>query len=262
MSGVAADRIVQIAVEKGMKHAGAQAGVDPASVSRLVAARADRLLHASTRPRVARIGDIGGAVAVSDAWTGNVMACFTGADDSRLIPWLSKPYPGVILPGADMLSRAITWTGFKVAVAVDTAVSMLEPLMERSQKRLTAVDNGDASSLAAHMRHFDRTYGKLKGIMEMPDIATGKQAISDWIRGCTGFWADVFRPILLFLTSYQDCLFSHPACLQADNRMTLDLKGPANLMTLALNMKRLSEPTPPELKMAEPGHGIRLCLHS
>lgn len=253
MSGAAAEQIVRVAINHGMKHAGEIAGVDHASVSRLLAARSDRFLEATTRPKIARIGDIGGVLAVSDAWTGDVTACFTGQDDNRIIPWLSRPYPGVLLPSADILSKAVAWTGFKVAVAVDTAMSMLRPLIEKARQRLAALEGDGAVSSNMHSRHFSRTSDRLQAALEASSIGAGRGAVSKWIAECTGVWADVFAPVLRFLGSYQDNLFSHPACLEPTRSIGLELRGPANLMTLALDMRRRVE-----LRHAGPRLDVRM----
>jgi hypothetical protein len=249
LSKTAADEIVGTSIASGMKRAGETAGIDVASVSRLVAARADRLLENRTRPRIARAESLdSGVVAISDALTGDITVCFSGGGDPRLLPWLSRPYPSVVVPAAELMAHALRWTGLKVSIASDTALSVLSPLVEKARQRLTSayrgLDGGPADS-SAPARHFLRSSERLYAAMEAPDIGTAKAAITKWIGDCTGFWADVFAPVLRFLSTYQDCLFNHGICLEPVPPRRLEFSGPANLMTLAFNRRPQLTPHDP-----------------
>lgn len=262
LSCAAADRVVQSALSRGMKLAGEEAGIDSASVSRLVSARSDRILSAAERPRIARLDVLqSGVVAVADGWSGEVSACFTGCDDARIVPWLSNPFPSVIVPGGELAGRALGWTGFKVSLAADTVMSMLAPLMERAKTRMVEAiqkrsEDGTIADLRA--RHFLRSSERLYAAMETSDMGAGRAALSTWIDECKGFWADVFQPVLRFLDTYGGCFFNHPICLEPRVPLALEFTGPANLMTLALDRKRQLDPTRGiELMMAGPRYDLR-----
>lgn len=238
ISKTAAEGIVEAAIANGITRSAGLAGIDPASVSRLVATRADRLIDATTRPNISRlIGADGGVVAVADAWTGDVAACFSGVDDQRLLPWLSRPYPSVVMPTADLMPRVIGWAGTKVSLDVETAISVLGSMVDKARQRLSSViaaGNLEVRDVHARNRHFLRTSEALHAAMETYDLGRARLAISRWIERCEGFWAEVFSPVLRFLTTYGDCLFNHPVCITPLAHPSIVFSGPANLMTLAL----------------------------
>jgi hypothetical protein len=152
LSQIAADGIVEASIKVGMKRAGETAGIDAASVSRLVAARAERVLEVTARPRIARAETLdGGVVAITDAWTGEVSACFSGGDDPKLLPWLSRPYPSVILPAADLMAQSIRWTALKVSIAAETALSVVSPLVEKARQRVIA-NSRNAEAIVATLK--------------------------------------------------------------------------------------------------------------
>jgi hypothetical protein len=242
LSTAAADGIVEASIRSGMKKAGEAAGVDAATVSRLVTARAERLLGETTRPRVARIEGLGtGVVAVSDAWTGEVSACFAGGDDPRLMPWLAKPYPSVVVPSGEIMAQAIRWAGATVVIANETVVDALLPLIERARQRMMEMVRSAeelAMNPAALERHFVRASEKLFSALDAAHHGLARGMVSTWIENCRGVWSEVFAPVLRFLSTYRDCLFTHAVCMEPLPRRKLDFVGPANLMTLALNPSR------------------------
>jgi hypothetical protein len=262
MSRAAADMVVQTALSRGMKLAGEAAGVDAASVSRLVSSKSDRILAAAERPRIARLDVLqSGVVAVADGWSGEVSACFTGCDDARLVPWLSTPFPSVIVPAGELAGRALGWAGFKVSIAMDTVMSMLAPLMERAKIRMAEAvrQRSEAATTAdSRARHFLRSSERLYAAMETTDMGVGRTALSTWIEECKGFWVDVFQPVLHFLHTYGGCFFNHPICLEPRPPLVLEFTGPANLMTLALDRQRQLAPTRgTDLRMAGPRYDMR-----
>jgi hypothetical protein len=239
LSRNAADTIIDRSISGGMRRAGEEAGVDSASVSRLVTSRANRLLNTVERPRIARLDQLeNNSIAIADAMTGETIACFYNLEDTRLHGWLMTPYPSVIMPSAAIVAKTVRWVDFKVALAVDTALEMLRPLIAKAEQRFehkrSHFERRGISQAVADS-HFIRIREKLYYAFEAADITSAKQQISAWIENCKELWSDVFTPVISYLQTYQECLFSHVACLHRPQTLRLDFKGPANLMTLAYN---------------------------
>lgn len=272
MSVEAADRVVERVLAAGLATAAEEAGMDRASVSRLIATRADRRLERTERPRLARMDLVApGILCVADAATGLPAAFFSGCDDGRLLPWLSRPYPAVLVPDRNTLAAAMRWEGFRIAVDGGTAAAMARAVMARAAlrcgrsfpasvaasarlARLLATSRAVADiaedvtfahveTVGPRLRHFMRMVARLEALLLDPEANPGNADIARWKADCGGIWSEVFQPVLVFLDTFAAVLFRRPGSFEP---LELDpaLRPPAGVMSLGLDHPSGRRPFP------------------
>lgn len=248
LSRSAAEMIVERALEGRDYH---EAPVDAATVSRLLSARKAALLERIPRPRFARLEIVQSAgVVVSDALTHEISTVFSNFEDKALIPWLSSPYPSVLVPDIQVAPRLLRHaTDFVVALPVRVLAESLKPLLERAEARLqslTARAREAASLSVAHARHFGRMRSQLLEALDSTDTMSGKAAIQRWAAACQGSWADVFAPVLRFLHAFSATIFSHSTCIvPPPPHDRFRLAGPTNVLALRIERDRVLRPRTP-----------------
>lgn len=269
----AADAILETALSGGIAEAAALASIDRSSVSRLLASRADAYLASNVRPNVSCVGAVGGGVHVWDAETGSVAACFDKVDDHRLVNWLSSPSPALVLPDPEVAPRVLGWSNnLRVALTKPTYLSLLVTPLRRAARKMAAVIVGGAtkgveriaellvapqtglridqamelSRIASNgmpARHFLRLRDRICGICDVVDLENGRQRLAAVIEDCQGAWADIFAPVLDFLSAYREVILTYSVALLTPAPVQrLQMAGPANLLTLAAARGLLHKP--------------------
>lgn len=283
MSTTAADRIVDRVIDTGIIRSAAEANLDSATVSRLVSARTSTALLRTERPRTARLDTIdGNMLCVSDSRSGEPVAVFTGCGDDRLVPWLSTPYPSVLVPDAACAPQLLKLSPtFKMALPTQAVMNLIRPLLSRAAARLetftdTAHDvaarigtimggsefpkrmaTDEVASAGTPARHFVRLCHQLYEALSSRDTVTGRKYVGQWRSACTGAWERVFSPVIHFLDAFGTLVFSHPICLEPQAPAPrFELPGPANVLSLSLHRKRRLALTT-EFKLAGPRYGFQ-----
>ncbi|MNU37248.1 hypothetical protein D3C71_259000 [compost metagenome] len=271
MSRIAADRIIDRVIDKGITRSAADANLDSATVSRLVSSRTNAVLHDTERPRMARLDMVdGNMLCVSDIRTKEPVAVFAGCRDDRLVPWLSRPYPSVIVPDAFCAPQLLKLSAtFKMAMSAQTVLDLVRPLLSRAAGKLPDITDtphevaanvsqvlggadpirqattASVTSAGTPARHFMRLCGQLFDALSSRDADVGQNSVKLWRSACTGAWERVFASVIHFLDAFAALVFSHPVCLEPRfPAPKFELSTPANVLSLSLDrMRRLAPVT-------------------
>jgi hypothetical protein len=214
---------------------------------------------------MARLDTIGGnMLCVSDIRTREPIAVFTGCGDDRLVPWLSQPYPSVIVPDATCAPLLLKLSStFKMALSTQTVDALIRPLLSRAAGRLETMTDtphaiaakiasmvggsepirwaaaNEATSVGTPARHFVRLCHQLFDALSRRDVVIGRTSVEQWRSACVGAWERVFSPVIHFLEAFGSLVFSHPICLEPQAPAPrFELPAPANILSLSLHRKR------------------------
>jgi hypothetical protein len=213
----------------------------------------------------------GAGLLVSDAMTGKTAVVFSGCDDARLVPWLSRPYPGVLVPDVKAAPRILKLADrFILTMPATALMEAVRPLLSRAATRLEAFTEttretatkiasivtstggmyrgGEIASPGTPGRHFIRLCSTLFDALSSSDIGAGRRAIGSWIENCRAAWASVFSPVLRFFEAFSPLVFSHPICLEPPRPLAkLEITGPANVLSLALDRQKSTTTLRPQV---------------
>lgn len=267
----AANEIERLVINGGITSAASIARLDKSSISRLISARADRIIKSTEPPRATALANLGaGALAAADLTRGQVRAVFIGPDDSRLLQWLS-PRKTTIFPDAAIAAHCLTWQErVRAALTADVFEAMLvKPLRQAAQKMAIFLSKGPSdlrevtrlltanpvgmnfedttslSKLAAAgtpARHFLKMRDRLTCIHDASTLEDGMRKLTSWLGECHGTWADIFQPVVQFLKAYMPLLLKHPLSLTSKIPvLSRRFDGPANVYNLILARERQNQ---------------------
>jgi hypothetical protein len=281
----AADEIERLVIDDGVTSAASQAGLDKSSVSRLIAARADRVIATTEPPPATALSRVGAsALAASDIRLGDVRAVFVGPEDGRLLSWIGNG-KATIFPDATVAAHCLSWhERIKTSLTGDVFRAMLSQPLRQAATRMAALiaarpaeekeiarllttsavgmsfdDTRSLSKIAAvgtPGRHFLKLKDRLMSIHDADSLQEASRKLNSWLAECHSAWADIFQPVTQFIKTYMPVILAHPLSLTSSMPiLERRFDGPANVQTLLLARERR---TSPKLLARNPIRALRL----
>lgn len=268
MTQAAASEVERLALEFGITATAGLSGLDKSSVSRLITARSERTLIGNRPPRVAALQSVSnGSVIVTDLETSQARAVFAGTVDERMVDWLSETTV-TVFPDAHVAPHCLSWVErFQACLTKDVFLTMLgkpllaaarrmaarlvpKPLDEDKVARLLTSEQGGLTfaetvslskiaSPGTPGRHFLKLKDRLVRLCDAENSDEAISRLERWITQCQDSWADIFAPVLQFLSAYRPLIFSHVLALKAEMPvLSRKFDGPASLLNLTLANER------------------------
>ncbi len=262
----AADFLVDTALEKGVVLTAREHDVDGGTISRLLSARSQAVV--SNTPLMGMVGIRllrPSLVEACDYMSGRALVYFSGKADAQLKTALSRPREICLVPDVELLPVISQMVGpSQLMISQPVFLTFLNGLFPRVARRMAKVVSDksldrtiaenifarDVSDYSEKERvayreliskenkacRFFELKAQIKSVFETHNVKIARLRLESWLKICTGVWADVFEPIIVFIEKWNLSLLKHPLSLVTPSfARDLTHSMPANILNLRLH---------------------------